>query len=354
MRGLIVKLIPRFLKSLLKGFRLPLIWLFFRIRQSYPIWFYILNRRARKLFRQNPPALKEEQQRIVRDLKQTGIAITHVDQLFSREDLLPVLVAHVEKMRDKAKVQSGKTFLNYLWDRVPVLDVTNPFVRLSLRDEVLDIVNSYLNMYSRFFALTLNITRVVSGGTPPSISQKWHRDPEDKRMLKLFIYLTDVDEVSGPFTYIPYTKYGLQWAEVFPQRPPIGFYPLDGAVETVLPPEAVKTCTGRAGTVIFCDTTGLHKGGYATEKERVMYTGGYFSSASPWRTDFRQPADLATALRSHGLEEKAWFAAQSNRHPISTKLLYWLKRQLRPLSVYLPFEFLTGYEFFLDVAISAI
>ena len=50
----------------------------------------------------------------------------------------------------------------------------------------------------------------------------------------------------------------------------------------VIPPEAIKTFTGKAGTMIFCDTSGLHQGGYATGKERIMSTFGYYSHASLW------------------------------------------------------------------------
>lgn len=325
MKAFLTYLIPRPFKILIKRLLVRLIEVFFRARQSYPVWFYALNRKPRKLFRQNPPRLNEVQKRVVRDLKETGIAVTHLDELFPGENLLLLLVSHSQKLRDKAKVQSGKTFLRYLWDRSPALDFKNPFVKLSLNEKLLDAVNSYLEMYSRLFQLTLNITRVIGEGVPPFLSQRWHRDPEDKRMLKLFIYLTDVDEVAGPFSYIPYSKYGLKWGKVFPQRPPVGFYPPDGAVEKLFSKEAIKICTGRAGTTIFCDTTGLHKGGYAVQKERVMFTVGYRTPVSAWRTDFKHPPNLEEEMRDANLGKNARFAVQFNSNRISTALLYWFK-----------------------------
>ena len=39
---------------------------------------------------------------------------------------------------------------------------------------------------------------------PLSYSQLWHLDHDDKRVCKLFIYLTDVrDTKDGPLTFIP-------------------------------------------------------------------------------------------------------------------------------------------------------
>ena len=39
-----------------------------------------------------------------------------------------------------------------------------------------------------------------------------------------------------------------------------------------VPKNDIRVCTGRAGTVVFCDTTTLHRGGYATKSERTMFT----------------------------------------------------------------------------------
>jgi len=78
--------------------------------------------------------------------------------------------------------------------------------------------------------------------------------------------------------------------------------------------------------MIFCDTIGLHKGGYATQKERVLFTGGYCSSASAWRTAFNHPANLEEEMRRENFGEKARFAVEFNSNPTWTALLYWLKR----------------------------
>jgi hypothetical protein len=58
-------------------------------------------------------------------------------------------------------------------------------------------------------------------------------------------------------------------------------YPPEGAVESRFPPEQRRVCTGKAGTLVFCDTTGFHKGGHATGKGRYLFNAVYTTNAGP-------------------------------------------------------------------------
>ena len=44
-------------------------------------------------------------------------------------------------------------------------------------------------------------------------SQRWHRDYNDERLVKVFIYLTDVDEDTGPLEYVPGSTLGGEYAQ---------------------------------------------------------------------------------------------------------------------------------------------
>jgi len=46
------------------------------------------------------------------------------------------------------------------------------------------------------------------------------------------------------------------------------------------PVSAIQKCFGKAGTVIFADTSGLHKGGYVLSAPRLMYTATYLTKAA--------------------------------------------------------------------------
>lgn len=138
-------------------------------------------------------------------------------------------------------------------------------------------------MFSRLVAIDLWYNVAVDG--PDEFSQRWHRDPEDRSIVKTFLYLRDVDETNGPFCYVPRTHK----PRVF--RPKIGRlnYPDDGVIEKKFPPNLRQVCTGKAGTLIFCDTTGFHKGGHPTAGARLLFNAVYTSNASePISTGFRQ------------------------------------------------------------------
>jgi hypothetical protein len=141
-------------------------------------------------------------------------------------------------------------------------------------------------MWRKLKYMTLNETIPV-GDEAPQHSQKWHRDPEEKRQMKTFIYLNDVDSETGPFTYVKRSQFGSPiYGNLFPQELPLGVYPPDGAVEKAVAAEDIISATGKAGTLIFCDTAGLHRGGYAKSKSRMMFTGFYPSALWTERRSF--------------------------------------------------------------------
>ena len=111
-------------------------------------------------------------------------------------------------------------------------------------------------------------------------SQRWHRDFNDKHLLKAFLYLVDVDEGTGPFEYVPGSAPGGRFEDMWPWRPLGENYPPDGELEHRISPESVRTVTGSKGTLLFCNTAGFHRGGFATTKARVLATATYSSPAS--------------------------------------------------------------------------
>lgn len=266
-----------------------------------------------------------------RELRENGIAVTHLDEFFPESNMHAALSDYVAEKTPSEQSLTKKTFLRHYWDDAPMLDLENPFIKITLDERILRVINNYNRLFSYLYYFTLNKTMPVSDGTPPEQSQKWHRDPEDRRMTKIFIYLNDVDRGAGPFLYVKGSQYGGRLGHLFPQDPPRGCYPPAEELEARVPPHEVMTCTGRAGTLVFADTAGLHRGGYATEKERIMFTAGYCSRASAWPRRFRMPE----TIRAHGayasLTPHAQFALGFKPHPIP---FYFLKKIKKNLNVY--------------------
>ncbi len=111
-------------------------------------------------------------------------------------------------------------------------------------------------------------------------SQHWHRDFQDRNLVKAFLYLVDVDEGAGPFEYVPGSVGSGPYAAEWEWRPLGTTYPGDDEVAERIPDSAVKTFTGSKGSLIFCNTSGFHRGGFATERPRVLATATYLSPAS--------------------------------------------------------------------------
>jgi hypothetical protein len=111
-------------------------------------------------------------------------------------------------------------------------------------------------------------------------SQRWHRDFNDKHLLKAFLYLVDVDEAMGPFQYVPGSQPGGPYADAWAWRPLGENYPSEEELEERIPSSAVRAFTAPEATLIFCNTAGFHRGGFSTTKPRVLATATYSSPAS--------------------------------------------------------------------------
>lgn len=268
------------MKNIFNPQRLARLW--FKARQPWVIWYYLLNSKNRRLYKKEKSELDKVQKRVAEDFKRDGIAVTSLDELFPGRNLFPELKSFMEKDLVNAKVKTYKEFIRNLWDVHPTVDFENPFFKLALENKILGIVNEYMQMCAKFYYMTLNVTTPVEKDSIPVQSQRWHRDPEDKKMCKIFLYMTDVDDKSGPFIYTLNSQFGGKYGHLFPQNPPRGNLPQEEEINRLIPKHKIKPFIGKVGTLIFCDTVGIHRGGYSEEKQRIMFTAGYCSQASAW------------------------------------------------------------------------
>lgn len=296
----------------------------------WPVWFHIANREGKKYYQRYRIPLAPAEHRVAADLTAHGIAVTHLNELFPHEGaaLLSALQANAAEalQRDEEGMESNKSFLKFLWSVTPTIDADNPFIQLSVREPITNIINTYMGMYTKFNYFTLNVTTPVAESAKPVQSQKWHRDPEDKKLCKIFLYLNDIDEDRGPFTYIKGSHYGGKWRRVFMRRPPHGCRPPPGGVERRIPPDQMRVCTGSAGTLIFCDTSGLHRGGYARSSTRLMFTGVFTSRASFKPIGYRCADGFHARVRMFESPAARYALDQTSPRPVRA----WFERLLRP------------------------
>jgi Phytanoyl-CoA dioxygenase (PhyH) len=260
-------------------------------RPLYGIWRYVLNREATQLYCNEAKRMELDslQQQIVYELTENGICIVHFDDLFPTrvfDEFYALAGTYLLESKNQKlieTIQGGgvadqwKFYLIRLLGNRPVFDHSNKFLELSLSDEVLRIVCRYLGMFCRIVDIDLWCNIATPG--PASYSQRWHRDPDDKNLIKVFLYLRDVDATKGPFCFVPGSHNGGRFSKVYRQTMPGSHYPPDGEVEKSFSKNQIKVCTGAAGTVILCDTSGLHKGGHPQSGLRVLFTTAYTTNA---------------------------------------------------------------------------
>jgi hypothetical protein len=161
------------------------------------------------------------------------------------------------------------------WEYEHTLD--SPLVRLALDKKLLEIVSCYLGMWPRLHAIGAWLNFPTQGEAVEA--QLWHRDPEDMKLVKAFIYLVDVGEDCGPFAYIPQTHPFSVGAALTPKHKDKKRI-TDREMSETFPPETWRVCTGPAHTMILADTVGYHRGGKPVSGNRILITFTYTSGAS--------------------------------------------------------------------------
>ena len=242
---------------------------------------------------------------IVEELRREGIAIQPFQQVIQGgAPLLEEVSVHAHRLWEEARRRSERTdqpsgAVRGGYGRkdykipllTPQLSLDDPFIRLAMDPRILIPVNRYLGMRSLLRAVELWWDRPTN--SPAKETQLWHRDGDDLMNVKVFLYFTDVDLETGPFCFLPRTHPRGPRRSVAPERDAQG-RTTDEQMARLLPPSEWRVCTAPAGTMIFCDTCGYHKGLKPTRNERLMLMMQY-TSATP-----RYPRELQVLGQAEG------------------------------------------------------
>lgn len=259
----------------------------------YYLWRYGVNAGRTRRAARHAPAFPETKA-IAREIEREGIVKDDASAFLTEEGHAHYVEAKGEILEnsrsapvqgilaesdvtDEFKYNPSKNYLVNLVNPNTVHSPDSAVVRLALDPKLLEIVASYLGLCPKLHAIHAWLNFPTD--EPPRASQMWHRDPEDLRLVKAFIYLVDVDEETGPFTYIPRTHSFGEYAGQVPQhkdRKRVS----DDEMNPVLSIEKHMVCTGPADTMILADTVGYHRGGKPRAKNRILLTFTYTSAWS--------------------------------------------------------------------------
>jgi hypothetical protein len=234
------------------------------------------------------PPLNDVQRAAVDALQADGIAIVPFVHLLGEQlwrdacaDIDPFIRETERATRHVGERPAGKeeVIVRRFFDKAgekekPSFSIDGPWLEIAASEALLDIINSYRERQTRLFYLDNWFTVPYPGAGDRVASQRWHRDPEDEHIVKVFVYFSEVDEEAGPFEYVRGStaggRYGDLWAWSDGHR-----YPPSDELEAAVAPEDRFLVTGPAGTIIVCDTGGFHRGGFARTKPRILSIATY-------------------------------------------------------------------------------
>lgn len=264
------------------------------VRATYGLHDRLLsNRGARKRFGDARPKLDETQDRILGELRREGFCVVPFTELFTDPSVWERLSAEGDRFvaeteaglareaagEDGGLRRSTKSFLvrkNAWGVTLPADDV---WLRTALDPRILDLANTYLGLWAKLEYVDLWHT--PASDAPDRVSsQRWHRDFNDRLLLKAFVYLNDVGEDAGPFEYVPRSFPGGEFDDFAPWWPGYDGYPSDEAFEKRMAQSRIETFTAPRGTLILCNTAGFHRGGFAKGGARTLATWTYCSPAA--------------------------------------------------------------------------
>jgi hypothetical protein len=267
------------------------------------------------------PALDGIDAAIVAALERDGVFVTTLDALglSGSDDILTAGNTLADRFAGEARARSaaGVPFIYIPPEEV----IDHPAVfSWGLQDRLLDIAECYVGLPVAYDGVCINYT--VADGREVS-TRKWHRDWEDRRMLKVAVYLHDVHPTGGPFQMIRRKDSS--------QNDDDGFaYDLadDAELERRLGADFTRdvvSCEGPGGTVIFTDTARFfHRGKPATARDRAAIFYSYFASPPrhPFLCERTGMARRDIARLAHDLPDRQRDAALWRRRlPLPLRLI---------------------------------
>lgn len=225
-----------------------------------------------------------------------GLGLSYVDELVDEANRIIALPGNQSSIEArKQAIAEGaaeyKDFLVALLGETPSLDIDNPVIRFCTQPALLRLVNRYLGMWSYLRSIDLWMNFPTNADSARD-TQMWHCDGDDVMNIKLFIYLCDVDETTGPFSFISRTH-------------PVGnrrVRPItsdgratDEEMARFVPEADWRICVGPPRTTVLVDTCGWHRGLKPTHKVRTLFTCQFTSQNCIYPRSFNLTGSVSDA-----------------------------------------------------------
>jgi hypothetical protein len=220
------------------------------------------------------PVLEATELAIVEQLEREGICITSLAAL-GVPDSHKLLAAAEPISKELAHLSRTPSHLgkHTLMATATQLMQHPEIICWGLSPRLLKIVESYLGLPVGYGGLSFYHSVADGRDAGPRI---WHRDKEDWRMIKIAVYLNDVDESGGPYQCVNAVTNNLLVATL-PKYKGLTHTEMQELLDDPSD-QWLISCTGAAGTVIFTDTSRCyHRGKPPIQNDRSAIFFHYFS-----------------------------------------------------------------------------
>ena len=237
--------------------------------------------------------MNQEQTRIVNEVKENGIAFSSVQDLLN-EDQKGLFnkgveyfngflkAPHIQERCQRIAALNPIQYKNKWYEITQYeylksgIGLDNPIVQMYMQDVFID-------MATEFHGVSPKVRNILTWVHPQNPlqqeinSQVWHRDQEDWEVFKVFVLFSNVGPTNGPTQYVKKTQHGGKYDKITNN--------MNGQSTSVftfpIPEEEIVSSEGPAGTIVFMNTNGLHKGGLVKEGVRVMTQANFLKPTAP-------------------------------------------------------------------------
>ncbi|MBW4615417.1 MAG: phytanoyl-CoA dioxygenase [Desmonostoc vinosum HA7617-LM4] len=238
--------------------------------KTFSLYSELLCKLARWQHAKNLPGLSKSDRQILNALKRDGACVTTLADLGfdSTSELLKTAYHQLSQMESP-----NNTHLKKRLPQIYTVTGLSEFSTWGQEQRLLNIIENYIGLPIKFHGVHL---RKDFPSDAQFDTMLWHSDAEDRRIIKIFICLHNVEKKHGPFEYISRSLtplFGLNYWRLFYKLWLSDYLGIkDEEVEKIIPRSAWKSCPGPAGTVILVDTKNtFHHGTNRIEDRATLF-----------------------------------------------------------------------------------
>src|SRR5690349_21014123 len=198
-------------------------------------WYVLQNPQRQKEFARERPTVTPAQGELIESLRTQGVAARSFDQAgiepgewrrlqekvgefarLSAERITAASASYSDKLELGSLEHNRERFRRFFRDKSEaklddyILKMNpensafpsdHPLLTIGLSPAVLHVVASYMGLWPKLIYADAWYSIPVDPGKRIG-SQQWHRDPEDKQMVKVYLHFSEIDQSAGAMEYI--------------------------------------------------------------------------------------------------------------------------------------------------------